>query len=679
MENINTQPQAFYTKLPSSSNVFSENVLENIPTPKKKKNFKNILAIIGLLFFVAVASTGVIISQKQVAQKGEEIKPIAPNAPESKPKATTDDNNYCVTSFSIPKGSVVCDSKIAQSHFSGPDRYPFSYPDPGSFDIGDTFVFSITISATENTTEAIKVLDVLPKGLLFIDDPENTPGIIVATDAVTGYQSVMLDIDGMSKDETVKVEFMVEVVTQPESMLDTDSEFYFSATNSARIVTDNDISTLSECSYKFNVLDGGVECISKEMYDGDPADTNSKIVPAGSSLTRGEEYVYYISLSATNRSNGDVKLYDLIPDGLEFVRALDDSQQYITNEAGNNTILANLGVLENEDVKLGFVVKVIDDPEIGELTNSALVYVYPSNSEEAEPLETGSSCDVKHSILPAGTAQCIEKEAFEDFDGSEILANQKVSAGQEFVYKISIKADDVTTGDVVVVDELPKDLIFVEDSQNTDGIEYDSDTRQVSLDYGVIEDNEVRTIEFKVQVIANPSGDTLNNVATVTTNEETSHVCELPLKLNIEEEEYACNQSCETNANCQTVNDNYVCYTSGDNKVCRLDSNLDSSSCSPAATPTPTPAPTPAPGCNETCTSNANCSNSSHVCVTTADGTNKCRLEDYPESSICAVPLASVQPELPTVLPETGPEDWLNWLKAGLVTLGVGTALFLLL
>jgi len=681
MDNINTQPQAFYTKIPSANVSGNTNMVGNVQTPKKKKSFKNIFAIVGIIFFIIVASTGVFIAQKQITQKGQEITPVAPNAPASKPSATVDNNNYCATSFTVPKGDADCISKVAQSDFSK-NGTPTIYNEPGIFNIGDRFVFKITVTATEDTVGPVEVLDVLPKNLLFVEDPDNTPGLEVSNNYEgTNVQSVVLNIDSMSKDESIDVEFMVEAIIAPDQV-DPDIEDLevFSATNSARVVTNDDINSLSICKYEFSTLVGTAECTSKELYDGDPAESASEVVPAGSALTIGEEYVYYITVNATNKTNGEVKLYDVIPSNFKFVRALTASEKYISNVAGDNEIFVNFGILEDEEVTLGFVVKVIDQPTLGKFTNSALVYIYPTDSTTEEPLETGSICEVDHTILPNGTAQCTEKQAFTDFDGTEIKANETVKAGQEFIYRISIKANRTTTGDVVVVDQLPENLIFVEDADNTNGITYNSTTRRVTMDYGVIEDSDVRTIEFKVQVVANPTVESFINIATVTTDSDTSHVCKLPLKLFVAEvPDYACNEACETNANCQTVNEDYICYTAGDKKVCRLESNPSSSACYPAATPTPTPTPTPAPGCNEACVSNADCSNNSYVCITTADSSNRCRLETYPNSITCTVPLAQVQPELPPTLPQTGPEDWLNWLKAGLVTLGVGTALFLLL
>lgn len=107
----------------------------------------------------------------------------------------------------------------------------------------------------------------------------------------------------------------------------------------------------------------------------------------------------------------------------------------------------------------------------------------------------------------------------------------------------------------------------------------------------------------------------------------------------------------------------------------------------PNATTTPTPRVTPVVGCNDICVTNADCSNTSHICFAVSETENRCRLETNPTDSSCQSPIADVtnptevaqQPVLPEALPETGPEDWGNWLKAGLAILGIGAALLLML
>ncbi|OGJ37395.1 MAG: hypothetical protein A3A82_02720 [Candidatus Pacebacteria bacterium RIFCSPLOWO2_01_FULL_47_12] len=155
---------------------------------------------------------------------------------------------------------------------------------------------------------------------------------------------------------------------------------------------------------------------------------------------------------------------------------------------------------------------------------------------------------------------------------------------------------------------------------------------------------------------------------------------------------YTCNATCDTTADCQSYNTNYVCYNAGGTtgKVCRLTGNETNTSCQSASAPPPAPAI----GCNQICATNADCSNTAHICYDTAlvgqTAGKVCRLANYVNSATCTTPSGSVtytppaetkggQPALPAELPQTGPEDWLNWLKAGLITLGVGAALLLLL
>ncbi len=116
-----------------------------------------------------------------------------------------------------------------------------------------------------------------------------------------------------------------------------------------------------------------------------------------------------------------------------------------------------------------------------------------------------------------------------------------------------------------------------------------------------------------------------------------------------------------------------------------------SATVTPTATPSPTATPvprvTPVIGCNEICVTNADCSNSNHICFVISETENRCRLETNPVDMNCQNPVAEVtqpaqvaqQPALPEALPETGPEDWGNWLKAGLAILGIGAALLLML
>ncbi len=138
----------------------------------------------------------------------------------------------------------------------------------------------------------------------------------------------------------------------------------------------------------------------------------------------------------------------------------------------------------------------------------------------------------------------------------------------------------------------------------------------------------------------------------------------------------ACNSPCTEDQQCKAVNSNYVCSIEHGNR-CRMEGNRNSTSCEGVGA-TNTPTPVTAIGCNQACSTNSDCSNPSHICYQTSSGSKVCRLDTNVESVTCSSAVAE-QPNLPPALPQTGPEDWALWLKAGLVTLGLGAALLLLL
>ena len=106
----------------------------------------------------------------------------------------------------------------------------------------------------------------------------------------------------------------------------------------------------------------------------------------------------------------------------------------------------------------------------------------------------------------------------------------------------------------------------------------------------------------------------------------------------------------------------------------------------PTTTATTTVTPTATPtntvttvittvGCNSSCNANADCSNTSHICYK-----GQCRLDVNPTDSQCKLPSGETTIVRPAKVPtQSGPADWINYVKAGLGTLGVGALLLLLL
>jgi len=106
----------------------------------------------------------------------------------------------------------------------------------------------------------------------------------------------------------------------------------------------------------------------------------------------------------------------------------------------------------------------------------------------------------------------------------------------------------------------------------------------------------------------------------------------------------------------------------------------------PTVTPTTTITPTVTPtssvttvittvGCNESCNANADCSNISHICYS-----GQCRLDVNPTDAQCKLPNGETTLVRPVEVPtQSGPANWMNYVKAGLGTLGIGALLLLLL
>lgn len=344
-----------------------------------------------------------------------------------------------------------------------------------------------------------------------------------------------------------------------------------------------------------------------------------------------------------------------------------------------------------------------------------------------------------------GVASCQSKEAFTDFStvttATKLTSATPLKKGQEFVYRITVKGSTPEAKNVTITDTLPTGLTYV-------GPVGDSVIKHaagvVTVTYPTV-GAVPKIAEFKVKVAATVAdGIDIVNKATIKSEGANPDECSVPLKVESKTITFACDSSCTgdtAEADCKSANNDYTCSAAQGNK-CRLSTNPASSECKPkenvyscgvTCTTTDqcksynqnyvchpvggaagkvcrlgngneqysncqapnTPPPAPTVGCNVTCGTTADCSNSAHICYDTAligqSYGKVCRLPDYVYSTSCTSPTGTTvavtpptttkggQPALPAELPQTGPEDWMNWLKAGLITLGVGAALLLLL
>lgn len=387
------------------------------------------------------------------------------------------------------------------------------------------------------------------------------------------------------------------------------------------------------------------ECISKETFYASATTSATTRNRAGAVATAsqllprdpiptGTVIEYRITVGTEGTTTGEVTVVDTLPDAVEF---LPDAEANTPGWEvdGDGRLVMNMGVLEEGTYELVIVVKVIKETD--GMSGSALQFTN-SVVVSTEPLTPSgpvyaSECSVKNT-LPEPTPT--------PSPSPSPTPSPTPSASPR-------PTPSPTPSPTPGVSPSPTPITY------TCGSSCETDEQCHTGNAGHFCSEEHNNT---CRLYSNPSSDSC-----------TPQV-----------DQYACNSNCTTNEQCYTANPNYVCSAG----KCRLGENTSATNCLPVAYVPPAPAV----GCNELCATNADCSQTDHVCVTTSTGENRCRHQDYVNSSTCSAPpatqtvyttVAQTQPVLPQELPQTGAFNWANWLKAGLVTLGLGAALLLLL
>lgn len=391
------------------------------------------------------------------------------------------------------------------------------------------------------------------------------------------------------------------------------------------------------------VVPGTATCTSKKAFTDFSTITTSTELTSATPLKKGQEFVYRITAKGGTTPAANVTITDQLPAELTYVGPVGDS--VITHS--NGLVTVTYPTVGETPKVAEFKVKVAATAVAGaNVINKATI-----KTEGANP----SECSVTLKVEAAAA----------DYSCNEPCTTtsqcQDTTKGGNALYSCDTTSQTcrLTTNPTSTTCEAA--TVYACNTTCTS----DSQCKTVNNDW----------------VCAADQG----NRCRLDTNRG-SVSCEAPPKT------YTCNATCDDTAQCQTYNSSYVCYNAGGTtgKVCRLSGTETSTSCQTASAPPPTPTI----GCNQTCATNADCSNTDHICYDTAlvgqTAGKVCRLANYVNSSTCTTPSSTVaytpptttkggQPALPAELPQTGPEDWLNWLKAGLITLGVGAALLLLL
>jgi uncharacterized repeat protein (TIGR01451 family) len=544
---------------------------------------------------------------------------------------TGSSKTQCSSSFKVagvttPRGTVSCVSKRAFTDFASvasATRIPENAPiQPGS-----TFVYRINVTATDTTPGPVTIRDVLPLGLSTVGD---LPTSITTTTNAQGRTVVTANL-GVMRDPRLSrvVQFKVKVA---------DNMSVGNFTNTAS-VTISDGATTSQpvtCAATNTIPQPGTaSCVEKQAYATFP--TTQTLNKTLQSVKAGEQFVYRIVVkNSSTASNQAVIVRDTLPNGLTFV-ADSGNTTGVTADAQNKVVTANLGTMQaNEERVVQFKVAVAPGTPAGTASNTVQVATGT----------TTSTCEPH--LLPvvaASTAQCESKEALSSLTATSDL--KEVKPNDTFFYRIRVKATEATSGEIAVSDTLPSSLEFIQDTQNTPG---NLNTTTNSSGQTVISATLPRftqagtaTVAFKVRAKTGAVGE-IENVASVKTGTNQAVTCKNTLKVTVTED--------QTNP--------------------------------------------PQIACNQVCQANADCADPDHICYTTSDGSNRCRRADNVTSASCAAPTGSTtttqpeqgapgvaqqpgQPVMPEELPQSGSDDWGTWLKAGLITLGIGAILLLLL
>jgi uncharacterized repeat protein (TIGR01451 family) len=298
-----------------------------------------------------------------------------------------------------------------------------------------------------------------------------------------------------------------------------------------------------------------------------------------------------------------------------------------------------------------------------------------------------------------------DQDSFENNTLTCVAENLNPGEEENFTFRIRLSELITTnlnlTNNVNITDGSSINSCSIEIDINADTQAYCNEGCSVNND--CVEANQA-CIENVCRLVTNPESETCEDVVEITPTPET---------------EAYCGEYCETNLDC--VGDDQICYAN----ECRLSSNPTDVDCKPPVEePTPTPEtnaycgdycstnadcvssdnicyfnecrlaeypdradcsvpqvvttttyvePTPTANCNQDCVTNRDCSDNDHICYE-----GNCRLAEYPASTTCTIPGSADQPKMPEELPQSGSDDLINWIKAGIGILGAGALLLLL-
>jgi fimbrial isopeptide formation D2 family protein len=724
-----TEPQAQYFKqgqqLSGAGYPAQPNMSATSNPPGKKFNKKIITSIFAVALFLVVGVAGVMTALRQQQVAG----PVAPNAPSSKPLAAMEPgtsckfcagvcgnfgaNDACAASPVPPTGYSCVQNPTLQEPYcitvpsanSPVCAMPFTIasvvpsPSPSAEPVpitascvqknaflvatggtttelapnaavsGNSVIkYELTIQTSGTPTNPLIVEDQLAANTTF-DEAASVPPTGVVFDLQAGNK-LKITIQPYAGSKVIPYFVKATQKTQPYTFV-----------NNAKISNNGSNVAGNSCSISLKTSPSGVAvCSSKTAYTMDASNNKTAIANNGT-LKAGTEFYYRIKVEAPGETTGAVTVKDTLPAGIQYVSGVKpDGITTATDTNGRTVVTANLGTIgaeatdDAEAHSVVFKVKLGANVDPATLKNIALVSTAGST--------TTSSCDHNIVVPPEGVASCEWKDmhtaSYKDNkpeSETRISNGSSLTENREFYYRFKVTSTKQTTGAVNIIDKLPSALEVVS------GLDFTNKSGQMVATVDAFTGEKY--VEMKVKIKQGVQG-TVTNTAQVDT--ENSGKAAVSCESSFTVPSYTCNSSCESDGQCTRADANFRCVSTTDGMRCRLGSNHASTSCQGTTTSTPAPSSTPTVGCNYNCSTNADCTNPAHICYQTTNG-GRCRLDSNVTSESCTRPVTTTpntpaqpgQPVLPQELPQTGPEDWANWLKAGLVTLGIGAILLLLL
>ncbi|MED0947060.1 isopeptide-forming domain-containing fimbrial protein [Bacillus mobilis] len=209
----------------------------------------------------------------------------------------------------------------------------------------------------------------------------------------------------------------------------------------------------------------------------------------------GEEVEYRISFKNTveNGKLAEVKIEDILPNGLEYVKdsvkAEGSKPEPVELQVKDGKVIAKYPeITDTEERSIVFKAKVKEDFKVGEgIVNKVVVD------------------DTKDPITPEVTITPEYKDG--KLKAEKVVNNKKPKLGEEVEYRIRFKnmVENGKLTEVKVEDEIPVGLEYVENSVKAEGsrpspVELKVENGKVMAKYPAIMDTKERSIAFKVKV-----------------------------------------------------------------------------------------------------------------------------------------------------------------------------------